>query len=201
MSRRTALIAFACLALAAMIGGWALIAARTGVPPVPATTGTALVGGPFALTSHTGERVTEETYRGKHLLIYFGYTFCPDVCPAELQVMSAALAELGGQADGIQPLFITIDPERDTVEQMATYVANFRPGLVGLTGTLDEVTKAARAYRVYFAKAADSGANDYLMDHSSIVYLMGPDGSFLKHFAYGTDVKTMADGIRAALAP
>lgn len=158
-------------------------------------TGKALIGGPFSLLDQDGKRVTEKDFRGKYMLIYFGYTYCPDICPAELQVMSAALDELGEKAEKVTPVFITVDPERDTVEQMKSYVGNFHPRLVGLTGSKEEIQAAAKAYRVYYARAKSESATDYLMDHASIVYLMSPDGEYLAHFAYGTGVEKMAKGI------
>lgn len=157
--------------------------------------GKALIGGPFNLVDHTGKRVTEKDFRGRYTLVFFGYTYCPDVCPAELQVMSAAIEKLGAKAEKVTPIFITVDPARDTVDQMKSYVANFHPRLVGLTGTPEEIRAAAKAYRVYYAKAKGESATDYLMDHSSIVYLMGPDGAYVAHFAYGTGVDKMAAGI------
>jgi cytochrome oxidase Cu insertion factor (SCO1/SenC/PrrC family) len=163
----------------------------------PIGTGTALVGGPFSLTNQDGKRVTDQDFRGKYMLIFFGFTFCPDVCPGELQVMSAALDELGPEADKIQPIFITIDPARDTPEAMKIYVSNFHPRMVGLTGSEEDIAAVAKAYRVYYAKAKDSeGKPDYLMDHSTILYLMGPDGKFVKHFTFGTDAKALAQGLR-----
>ena len=163
-------------------------------------TGTALIGGPFSLTDHTGRPVTQADYQGRYMLVYFGFTFCPDVCPTELQVMATALDRLGAKADEVQPLFVTIDPERDTVTQMADYVAQFHPRLMGLTGTPEQVAGAARAYRVYFAKAPDKDGGDYYtMDHSSFVYLMGPDGKFLEAFAHGTAPDKMAETIAAHL--
>jgi protein SCO1/2 len=164
---------------------------------------TALIGGPFELTRHDGKRVSEKDFEGKYTLIFFGYTFCPDVCPAGLQVMTAALDKLGGEADQIQPVFITIDPQRDTPEVLASYIEHFHPRLIGLTGSADDIAKAAKAYRVYYAKAkgeADDDPQDYLMDHSSILYLMGPDGTFVKHFTYTTDVEKLAEAIKSALA-
>ena len=131
------------------------------------------------------------------MLVFFGYTYCPDVCPAGLQVMTSALDELGAGADVIQPLFITIDPERDTVEVMASYVENFHERMVGLTGSADQIAGVAKAYRVYYKKAGDDA--DYLMDHSSILYLMGPDGKFLKHYVYGTDAEALAKQIKQEL--
>jgi cytochrome oxidase Cu insertion factor (SCO1/SenC/PrrC family) len=166
------------------------------------STGIALVGGPFSLTDQNGRKVTEKDFLGNYMLVFFGYTYCPDVCPTELQVMSAALESMGPKADRIQPIFITIDPERDTPAVMKQYVGNFYPRLVGLTGSAEEVAAAAKAYRVYYGKVeSKSGAADYLMDHSSIVYLMDPNGTFLKHFSYTTDAAELAKAIEAAIAP
>ncbi|MBO6543267.1 MAG: SCO family protein [Alphaproteobacteria bacterium] len=165
------------------------------------STGTALVGGPFELVSHTGQTMTEADFAGQYMLIYFGFTFCPDVCPTELQVMSAALDILGDDGRNVTPVLISIDPERDSVEAMAQYVVNFHPRLVGLTGTPEQVAAAASAYRVYYQKVADdSSAAAYTMDHSSVVYLMGPDGAFIKHFGPGTSPEKMAKTIAAAIA-
>ena len=162
--------------------------------------GTALVGGPFSLTDHLGRQATDASFRGKYMLIFFGFTYCPDVCPSELQVMSAALDELGPVGEKIQPVFITIDPARDTPEAMKLYVSNFHPRLVGLTGSDQDIAAVAKAYRVYYAKAKGAeNSPDYLMDHSTIVYLMGPDGKFVKHFTYGTDVKALIDGLRLVI--
>lgn len=165
------------------------------------TSGKPLIGGPFSLVDHTGRRVTEKDFAGRYLLIYFGYTYCPDVCPAELQVMTAVLEKLGPLAERITPIFITIDPERDTVKQMASYVTNFHPRLVGLTGTSEEIRAVAKAYRVYYAKAKDGSSDaDYLMDHSSFVYLMDPRGEYVTHFPYGLGSDKMAAQIREHLA-
>lgn len=169
---------------------------NTNPGPKQISTGKALIGGPFTLTEHTGRRVTEADFKGRFTLVYFGYTYCPDVCPAELQVISAALDQLGTKAEKVTPVFITIDPERDTVELMKDYVSNFHKSLIGLTGSVKEVRAAARAYRIYYKKSAEEGSSDdYLMDHSSIVYLMSPEGEYLTHFAYGTGVDKMAKGI------
>ena len=170
-----------------------LFGGAPGVSGTVTSRGTALVGGPFSLTDHTGKRVTEKDFLGRHMLIFFGYTYCPDVCPGELQVVAAALDALGDKGKQIQPVFITIDPERDTVQQLADYVPHFHKRLIGLTGTADEIAKAAKAYRVYFAKVEDKNASEYLMDHSSILYLMGPKGEFLGHFGYGTQPQELAD--------
>ena len=166
-----------------------------GVSGATQSTGAALVGGKFSLSDHTGKRVTEADYHGKFMLVFFGYTYCPDICPGELQVMAAALDALGEKASQVQPIFITIDPERDTVKQMADYVQHFHDKLVGLTGTADEIAKVAKAYRVYYARVEDASASDYLMDHSSILYLMDREGRFVTHFNYGTDAKALAESL------
>ncbi|MDA7948055.1 MAG: SCO family protein, partial [Hyphomicrobiaceae bacterium] len=130
-------------AAAFLVGGAVALgffALSSGPAPKPqVVSGKALIGGPFTLTDHNGRRVTEKDFSGKHILVFFGYTFCPDICPAELQVMSAALDALGGKAKEVTPVFITVDPKRDTVEQMKSYVENFHPSLVGLTGSAEEI--------------------------------------------------------------
>ncbi len=163
------------------------------------TSGEALVGGPFSLTDHTGARVTQDDFLGRPMMLYFGYTFCPDVCPTSLQVLAVALEEMGEEADVIQPVFVTIDPARDTVEQMAEYVGYFGDDFIGLTGTDEEIADIARTYRVYYGKVDGESEDDYLMDHSSIFYLMGADGKFVKHFSYTTDPEQLALDIAAHL--
>jgi protein SCO1/2 len=149
---------------------------------------------------HTGKTVTQADYAGKLLLIYFGYTYCPDVCPTELQIVSQVMDELGGDAEDVQPIFITVDPERDTVEAMASYVDSFHPKLIGLTGSVEQVTKAAKAYRVYYAKVKDEDSSaDYLMDHTSFIYLMGRDGQYLAHFPPNSDPEKIAEKVRSFL--
>ena len=194
----TRLFAFLTILIAATVLGFAGLSVF-GPERAAVTTGEALVGGPFSLTAHTGARVSDQTFRGKFMVLVFGFTHCPDVCPTELQVVSAALDEMGGKAADIQPLFVTIDPARDTAGALAAYVGNFHPRLIGLTGTEEEIRKIAAAYRVYYARAKGGGGADYFMDHSSIIYLMGRDGRFLKHFSYGTDATELARGITRAI--
>ncbi len=155
------------------------------------------IGGTFTLVDHDGKARSDGDFRGEHLLIYFGYTYCPDVCPTALSDMAGALDALGADAAKVRPLFITVDPARDTPERLKPYIANFHPRLVGLTGSEAAVTSAAKAYRVYFAKSRTAAApGDYLVDHTSIIYLMGPDGRYLTHFTHGTTAETMAARIR-----
>ena len=158
----------------------------------------AAIGGPFTLSDQSGRSLTEQDLKGLHSLIYFGYTFCPDVCPTGLQVMSNAMDQL--QTDiqqKITPVFITIDPERDTVDQLKSYLGNFHPRIIGLTGTERQIAEVTRAYRVYYAKARGSeGKRDYLMDHSSIIFLMNPEGKYVKHFTHMTAADNLAATLR-----
>jgi protein SCO1/2 len=165
------------------------------LPPLKvASIGRALVGGPFSLINHKGQRVTDKDYRGKLLVVMFGFTFCPDVCPTELQLIAAALDKLGARADEIQPLFISIDPERDTPERLATYVKSFDPRIIGLTGQPSEIDAAAKAYRVYVKKVPDPKSTaGYTVDHSALIYLMDRNGEYRAHVTPGISADALAD--------
>ncbi len=138
------------------------------------------IGGPFTLVDGDGHTVTDRDFQGRYLLVYFGYTFCPDVCPTTLNEVAAAFDKLGKRADRLQALFITVDPARDTPSVVRDYAAAFSPHIEGLTGSDAQIEAVAREYRVYYApqRTATSG-NAYTVDHSSILYLMGPDGRFI----------------------
>jgi len=156
------------------------------------------IGGDFALTDQQGRTVHDADFRGKLMLVYFGYTFCPDVCPTTLAQVAQVLKSLPPEQQAeIAPIFITVDPERDTVEQMAQYVASFSPALIGLTGTPDQIAPVLKEYHVY-AKKAGSGEN-YGMDHTSILYLMGKDGRFLRHFNADASNQEIAGALQQAL--
>jgi len=162
--------------------------------------GQALVGGPFTLTDHTGKRITDQDFRGRTMLVFFGFTFCPDVCPSGLQVMSAALDKLGPKAERVVPILITVDPERDTPAQLALYVSSFHPSLIGLTGTPAEIEAVAKAYRAYVKRVEDPKSTaGYTIDHSSIIYVMGPDGAYRTHFTHTTNADAMADRLAKLL--
>ena len=147
--------------------------------------GQAEIGGPFTLVDQHGEQRRRSDFEGQYRLIYFGYTYCPDVCPTALWSMSQALDQLAetdpAVAEQVTPIFITVDPERDTVEHMAGYAESFHPRLVALTGTPEQIAETAKAYRVFYRKVEDDASNDYLMDHSSFIFLMDPEGRYLTH--------------------
>lgn len=148
-----------------------------GDPPLKGAT----MGGPFTLTTHQGRRVSDTDFAGKYRLIYFGYSFCPDVCPVDLQTLSAGLRQFESEdperAEKVQPIFITVDPRRDTVEALSRYVAAFHPRLIGLTGSEEEIARTARAYAItYQAQPPATAGGEYLVDHLRIAVLYGPEG-------------------------
>ena len=147
-------------------------------------------GDDFSLATDTDKRLT---------LVFFGYTYCPDVCPTTLSIMTQALDQLGPLAAKVTPVFVTVDPERDTVAQLKAYQEHFHPSFVMLTGSPERVREAARAYRVYHRKVESESATDYLMDHSSITFLMGPDGGYVTHFGHDATAETMAATLRQKL--
>ena len=155
------------------VGGLLWLSGNGGNSPIS-------IGGPFTLQDGSGKTVTDRDFRGKYMLVYFGYTFCPDVCPTTLNAVGDAMDKLGPAAGRIRPVFITVDPKRDTPSVVKQYVAAFGSNIDGLTGTPQEIAKAAKEYRVYYAEhRTGPGPNDYSMDHSSVLYLMGPDGGFV----------------------
>ncbi|MBT3330114.1 MAG: SCO family protein [Rhodospirillaceae bacterium] len=168
--------------------------------PAITSTGVASIGGSFELLDHTGKAVQDSDFREKYMLVFFGYTSCPDVCPTELQVITEAMDRLGDDADKVVPMMITIDPERDTAAVLADYMENFHPRLLGLTGDLAQIKAVGKAYRVYFAKTKPDEEGDYFMDHSSFVYVMGPDGKYLHHFAPNAGAEVMADKMREIMS-
>jgi len=193
-------IGFAVLMTGALAWQWNRMSQQsTATSGGTTASGTALIGGPFELLDQNGELRRESDFAGRNMLIYFGYTYCPDVCPSSLSVMTQALDILEERAPQkaqiIAPIFITVDPERDTVEAMKSYAEHFHPDMVALTGSSEQVAQAAKAYRVYYAKAEDEASGDYLMDHSSFIYLMGPDGSYLTHFAHNATPDSIAEDL------
>jgi protein SCO1/2 len=157
------------------------------------------IGGAFALTDQDGRRRTDADFRGRLMLVYFGFTYCADVCPTDLQHIGLALDRLGPAGDLVQPVFITVDPERDTPEHLKQYMPLFHPRFVGLTGEPEEIAAAARAYRVFFSKVERANKADYTVDHSAFIYLVGRDGEYLGFFPPGTSAERLADAIRPSL--
>ena len=168
-------------------------------------------GGSFALTDQYGMRRTDMDFRGKYMLIFFGYTYCPDVCPTTLAVEKEALDKLGARASRIVPIFITVDPKRDTPDKLKSYLSSFdqnqpstRPNFVGLTGTDEEIAKAAKAYRVFYRAHLDglmAGAAGYSIDHTGDVYLMGPEGKFVSYYSQGILADEMAADLMVKAPP
>jgi len=194
--RGPTLIVAAILAVAVGLGLGFLI--PVGKPDLEVSQ--SFIGGDFEMVNHRGETVTQETFKGRHMLVYFGYTFCPDVCPTELQAVTVALNDMGKKADAITPVFVTIDPERDDVAAVREYIGFFHPRLVGLTGTPAQVEAITDAFGVFYAKARDTGeTSDYLMDHSSLIFLMDEDGRYVTHIRTGTAPEVIARQLIDAL--
>ena len=159
------------------------------------------IGGPFTLVDQDGRTVTDATFRGKYMLVYFGFTYCPDVCPTSLARNAAALDLIGDKADKVVPILITVDPERDTPAKLKEYVAAFDPRLIGLTGTPEQVKAAAHAYKVFYMRADQPGGDPdaYLMDHSTFTYLIGPDGGFLRFYRHSQSPEEIAADLKTVI--
>lgn len=157
-------------------------------------------GGAYELVDHNGQTVTDEKFAGQYKLIYFGFTFCPAICPTELQKISRVMDGLGTQANDIQPLFITIDPERDTVDVMREYVTLFHPRLIGLTGSRTQIDDVLKTYRVYARQVWEEGASDYTMDHSSYIYLMDGQDNLISIYRIADGIDYMVKDIVAKMS-
>jgi protein SCO1/2 len=168
--------------------------------PSAATSSVVTIGGPFTLSTADGVTVTDQTYRGKWLLVYFGYTFCPNSCPTTLFEVAAALKELGAAATKIQPLFITVDAQRDTPKVLRQFTQSFDPRIVGLTGTPQQIAAAAHEYGAYYARhTTGPGDDNYVVDHSTYLYVMDPDGKFVRAFENDTSADHLAETLRVLL--
>lgn len=158
------------------------------------------LGGDFTLVDQDGKTVHGHDFLGKYLLVYFGYTYCPDECPTGLQGIARALDLLGNDAPKVQPLFITIDPARDTPDKLKAYVSSFHPQILGLSGTDEQIADVAKKYQVYYAKGEKVDDQDYMMDHSTLIYIMGPDGKFLTSLDSESDPEILAQTLKKYLA-
>ena len=185
------------LVLAVMLG---VLAFRSGGSPAgPTATGEAAIGGPFAMTDAEGRPVDQRLLQGKWSAVFFGYTYCPDVCPATLTTLAAAQTRLGDRGRDLQTVFVSVDPERDTPAQLKSYLASpaFPKPVVGLTGTAEQLAAIAKAYKVYYAKNGDGPG--YLMDHNSAIYLMNPKGGFVRLIRPDASPAEMAKELGAAM--
>jgi protein SCO1 len=173
----------------AMFSLWTVLPGRAGEPVT--------IGGPFTLRTPDGTPVTDQTYRGKWLLVYFGYTFCPNTCPTTLMNISLVLAQLDREADALQPLFITVDPQRDTPDVLRQYTRSFDSRIIALSGDQQQIAAVAQAYGAFYTtRKIGAGAEDYLIDHSSYVYLMDPGGRFAQGFEADTPPDRVAQQVR-----
>jgi protein SCO1 len=192
---RNGVIAFIVAAIV-IVGGFTY--EQFGAPSRQAAPDVIPLGGPFTLVAANGATRHDTDFRGKLMLIYFGYTFCPDVCPTTLTMMSDAMAKLGAAAARIVPVFITVDPARDTPAQMKLYIASFDPRFVALTGSPAQIAAVAGEYHVYYRKAAGEGGQ-YTMDHSSEIYLLSRDGTYLGHFDSDIGANDLAQALKKYL--
>jgi cytochrome oxidase Cu insertion factor (SCO1/SenC/PrrC family) len=200
--RKAFLRAIALVALLLVVAGAVLIYTPWGRSlwqlSADELTGTALIGGPFQLKDQNGTVRRDADFRGQYLLVFFGYSNCPDTCPIVLRHMTEALDKLGPKAEKITPVFITVDPKRDTASTLKGYAANFHPRLIALTGSVAEIDAVAKEYRVYYGKPGEE-PDDGALDHSALVYLMGPDGKYVAAFAPETSADDMARELRQRL--
>jgi protein SCO1/2 len=162
-------------------------------------TGTGPIGDPFLLTDQKGQRAGPEQWRGKVVLMYFGYTFCPDACPTDLGSITAAIEALGPDGIKVQPVFVTLDPLRDTPKMLGGYMQSFHPRFVALGGTEEEVRRVALSYKVYYEKVRQPGSDYYLIDHTSFTYVLNTAGLYVGYFPPGTSGKRMSEQVRALL--
>lgn len=194
--RKWLLLVAGALALAVLwLGALAVLRPERIVPDAA----TVPIGGPFTLVDQDGRTVTDAQFRGKVMLVYFGYTWCPDICPTSLLSLSEALEMLGPRRDQVAFLFISVDPARDTPAVLKDYVASFAPPPTGLTGSAEAVDAAAKAYRVYYRRHDGDDPDSYLMDHSTMAYLMDREGRFIRPISHGTTPEDAAGAISSAL--
>jgi protein SCO1/2 len=198
--------AAAVAAAAALLGACALAEPPAAEPRAEAArlmselmSGRHRIGGAFALSDPAGRRVALDDFRGKLVLLYFGFASCPDVCPTDLATIGAALRELGDAADAVQPLFVTLDPQRDTPEVLREYAAAFHPRFVALTGSEAEVRRIATEFKVYYEKVKQPGTSTYTIEHTAYTFLLDRDGRFLTLFPPGTPAERMLFMLREVL--
>ena len=196
MSAKLRILLLVAIALLALVLGYLVAALTRPAPRLNQAAPNFSLDGGFNLVDETGQLVTQDSYTGKFRLVYFGFTFCPDVCPMQLDVVSRALDIAKVSPNWLITLFITLDPERDRPEDMAIYTDNFHKNIIGLTGSLEQIQQAAKAYKVYFQKVSDpETTSGYTVDHSSIVFLMGPDNNYRQNFTHLDSSEDIAEKI------
>ena len=201
MHRRDELVRRTVFAVQIATGVLFAPAPTMSAPQTHTATSTVTIGGPFTLVAPDGTTMTDQTYRGKWLLVYFGYTYCPNSCPTALLEVATALERLGADAAQLQPLFITVDPQRDTPDVMKDYTQSFDPRIVGLTGTPQQIAAVVQEYGAYHAThRTGPGAEDYVIDHSTYLYLMDPGGKFVRAFDADTSGDRIAETVRELMA-
>jgi cytochrome oxidase Cu insertion factor (SCO1/SenC/PrrC family) len=188
------------LVLTFKIYGWVNnLANKTAEEKIVESSGEALIGGSFSLTDQNGNIVADNDFKGKNMLVYFGFTYCPSICPTDLALITNVMQQLGDNAENIQPIFITIDPARDTPEQIKKYLSNFDSSIIGLTGTAEQIADIVNKYHIYARKVESENIGEYLMDHSSYIYLMGRDGKYITHFNSSQGAEEIVQKIGKAL--
>ena len=200
------LVAWALL-VAALLFGCAVAVAEDTAPDQLAAArmmddlmyGNGPIGGPFTLTDQSGRKRSDSEFRGKLMIVYFGYTYCPDVCPADLMAITQALDALGPAAENVQPIFITVDPERDN-KVLGEYVRAFHKSLIGLTGSTEEIRKVANSYKAFYAKVPGERSGEYGIDHTGVIYLIGRSGEYLGFMPPQTDSERLTEVLRKYLA-
>lgn len=200
MKRLRLVVGLCCIAAAIGLGVLVYVKGPAATAPVVATDGAVQLGGDFQLVNQDGQPVDQGLLKGKWTAVFFGFTYCPDVCPTTLQTLGAAAAQLGPKAKDLQILFISVDPERDSPAKLKAYLSSpgFPKGVIGLTGTPEQVKAAAKAYRAYFEK--DGTGDTYLVNHTSLIYIMTPRGAFSRVLAYGLTPDESARQIADAMA-
>ncbi len=198
MTRLRLIVSLSCILVLLGLVAYSLVRPSPRPGPMPAAD--VQVGGPFQLVDQDGSRVDQTLLKGKWTAVFFGFTYCPDVCPTTLQTLGAASNLLGARAKDLQIVFVSVDPGRDSPKALKAYLASpgFPKGVIGLTGTPQQVADTAKAYRVYFAKEGEGEA--YLVNHTSLIYLMNPEGRFARVLAYGLTPDETTNQIRQAMA-
>ncbi len=199
MSKTALLALLAALAAAVAAGGGAYLWRAGDEAKQTAgtrSTGTVPIGGPFALVDHTGAARTEKDLLGRFAVVNFGFANCPDVCPATLQTISDALELMGPAAQRIRPVFVSVDPARDTPERLKTYKEAFDDRFLMLTGSEAAVARAAKAYKVGYSRMKPAEDGSYMVNHTALIYLMGPDGRYLAHFPFRIAPEKLASALK-----